>query len=521
MKLKYNIGVFALLLFLGSACDDGTLDHKDINIPDRPADGGENFEDDGVAEEPTTNAVLEIKFAEENRHQVIDGFGCAFAEWSHRIYTNTQREEVLRELFDPKTGLGLNIFRGEPFPHYEDPATGEVDFGMKRTYKLSATDPTLIDGFWDYYHGAEAGKAVQLGQMWLFDMVSNKYKDVNFILSTWSPAPSMKTTGSAQGGELVEGKEAQFANYLVQFIKEYEKRFGIKIYAISPSNEPDNDSHPWSCCTWDAAVLAKFCVKNLRPSLDEAGLYDTKIIFGEYSWWEPGADFISEGFEAYPELADPERTIAAGHGYVLFGDTKYVQYKAAEDKNIHVWNTETSNAITSYDGSWSDAMKWAESFHRYLSEANLNAFIWWAGARPCTNNESLIVLQEKVPGETYTKPDRFYSYGQFTKFIPRGSYRVDVESVYDEGSENPLPDNLLRSAYVTDDTYTMVLVNKSNDNIDTRISLSDKEFQNMRMYTSDENVKWKYTKINPAPSGARWISIPAKSVVTVTGNIKK
>lgn len=520
MKLKYNIGILALLLSLGSACDDGTLDHEDINIPDRPADGDENFEDDGVAEEPTTNAVLEIKFAEENRHQVIDGFGCAFAEWSHRIYTNTQREEVLRELFDPKTGLGLNIFRGEPFPHYEDPATGEIDFGMKRTYKLSASDPSLVDGFWDYYNGVEAGKAVQLGQMWLFDIVSSRYKDVSFILSTWSPAPSMKTNGSAKGGSLKEGQEKKYANYLVQFIKEYEKKFGIKIYAISPANEPNTDTNPWSCCLWQPENLAKFCVENLRPALDNAGLQETKIIFGEHSWWRNGADYVKEGFEAYPELADPERTIAAGHGYSLGSGTKYLQYDAAVEKGVHVWNTETSSTDT-YNGSWDNAMFWAESFHKYLSEANLNSFIWWAGARPCVNNESLIVLQEKVPGETYTKPDRFYSYGQFTKFIPRGSYRVDVESVYEDGTENPLPDNLLRSAYVTDDTYTMVLVNKSDEKIDTRISLSDKDFQNMRMYTSDENVKWKYTKINPAPSGARWISIPAKSVVTVTGNIKK
>ena len=70
-----------------------------------------------------------------------------------------------------------------------------------------------------------------------------------------------------------------------------------------------------------------------------------------------------------------------------------------------------------------DAM--GHNFHNYLAVSNLNAFVWWAGARPCTNNEALIRLEEALPGTNYERAARYYSYGQFTKFIPEGSRRVE------------------------------------------------------------------------------------------------
>ena len=75
MKKIYSLLFVALFLFLGYSCDDGSLDHSDVFIPE-PVE--ENFDDDGIAPEPTTTAVVRMKIGEENKHQVIDGFGCGF-----------------------------------------------------------------------------------------------------------------------------------------------------------------------------------------------------------------------------------------------------------------------------------------------------------------------------------------------------------------------------------------------------------------------------------------------------------
>ena len=77
------------------------------------------------------------------------------------------------------------------------------------------------------------------------------------------------------------------------------------------------------------------------------------------------------------------------------------------------------------------------------------------------------------------------------------------------------------TAYVKDDTYTIVLINLSQkESFSTLIEIEGVEFQNMRTYTSSEYVKWKHKKINPSQSGLRSITVPKYSVVTVTGKMK-
>ena len=96
---------------------------------------------------------------------------------------------------------------------------------------------------------------------------------------------------------------------------------------------------------------------------------------------------------------------------------------------------------------------------------------------------------------------------------------MDVEAVSSEADK--LPEELLVSAYIKDDTYTIVLVNASEkESFSTLVEIEGVEFQNMRTYTSSENVKWQQKKINPSSSGLRAITVPKYSVVTVTGKIK-
>lgn len=113
MKKIYALLFVSLLLFIGYSCEDGSLSHGDVYIPD-PVE--ESDEDDGFATEPTTTSVVRMSIGEGHQHQMIDGFGCGFAEWSHRIWNNNHRDAVMADLFGDN-GLKLNIFRGEVFPH--------------------------------------------------------------------------------------------------------------------------------------------------------------------------------------------------------------------------------------------------------------------------------------------------------------------------------------------------------------------------------------------------------------------
>lgn len=515
MKKIYSLLFIVLFLFLGYSCDDGSLDHSDVYIPDPVP---ENFEDDGIAAEPTTTAVIKLKIGEENKHQTIDGFGCAFCGWSHRVWNTMQRDAVVADLFS-EAGLNLNIFRGEVFPSYCNPSTEEIEFKMDRNFMLPPDDPSMINNYWRNYNGEECGEQVQLGQMWLVDQINKKYKHVKFFFSVWCPPVKWKSNGKLNGGSMKSNYYQQYAEYLMDFVNAYEKNLGIDIYAMSGWNEPDvlSSMGGWASCSWSVDQMADFTLNYLRPEMLKRGHNDMKLVYGENAWWKWATTHINNSLIKYPKLAD-QNLIVAGHGYSS-SDESIAPFEEAEKKNLHIWQTEISDDKDRQE-TWPDAMKWAKTFHTYLVNGNVSGFVWWAGARPCsTTGENLIQLEEALPSTKFYRVPRYYSYGQFTKFIERDAVRVDVETIPTETDK--FPEELYASAYIKDDTYTLVLVNSSQkESFTTLLEIDGVEFQNMRTYTSSEDVKWQHKKVNPSLSGLRSITVPKYSVVTVTGKMK-
>lgn len=504
-----------LFLFLGYSCDDGSLDHSDVYIPDPVP---ENFEDDGIVDEPTTTSVIKVKIGDNNKHQVIEGFGCAFCGWSHRIWNTMERDAVMNDLFG-KSGLGLNIFRGEIFPSYGNPTTGDIEFKMDRNFMLQPDDPTMINNYWRDYNGEECGEQMQLGQMWLVDQISKKYQDVKLFFSVWCPPIKWKTNNQLNGGSLKPEYNKEYAKYLMDFIDAYEKKFGVDIYALSGWNEPDElaSKGGWATCAWTVDGMRDFAFNDLLPEMQKRGHGDMKLIYAENAQWAWANLFINESLEKYPELA--ELNIAmAGHGYST-EDEHIMAFEKAMEYKVPIWQTEVSDD-KKREETWPDAMTWAKTFHTYLTQGNVSGFVWWAGARPCsTTGENLIQLEEALPSTFYYRVPRYYTYGQYTKYIQPDAVRVDVEAIPSETDK--FPEDMLLSAYVKDDTYTIVLVNMSEkESFSTLLEIEGVEFQHMRTYTSTEDVQWRHKKINPSASGLRAITVPKYSVVTITGKIK-
>lgn len=516
-KIKYIISLAFSVLILGfgiTACND----EKSVDLPTPPdfIDPGLADEDDGVVEEPTTNAKVKVLFSEENKFQEIDGFGCAIAGWSGRLYTNLKREEVLDRLFG-KNGLNLKFYRGYVCETYAK--HGTLDFGWDRKYNLPADHPSLVSDYWSISYDIE-----ELGQMWALDYVRKNFPDVEVLHSSWSPLQMWKSSGNLNNGKLKREHYQDYAAYIVDFIEGMEKATGSKTSYVSPANEPNSSSASWAACGWSAEELTDFVIDNLRPELDKRGHQNIAIVIGEHAWWQNGGTMISNMIKYRPEIVK-QNVIAAGHGYFT-GDAKIVPYTDAVNNNLKVWNTETSST-SNYDGSWKDGMNWAKTFHTYLANGNINSFMWWAGARPTTNNESLIRLEAEIPGTYYETPEamRYYTYGHFTKYIPIGSYRYATEVKVDGGdpSIQDFLDKLLITAYVDDvnNEYAIVIVNLDQTvSQDIIFEIENLGIKNMQKYESIETYQWKKTKINPSvETSSRYTTILPYSVTTLKGKL--
>lgn len=464
---------------------------------------------------PAQQAEASIVLLWDSVKQQIDGFGVAQAGWADQLYAHKNREKVMDEMFGDN-GLRLNILRGEIFPHYWDNKKDQ-DFNLKDNLDIALTDTFFCQ---------KSDDLLRRGQLWLTLFAKNKYHVDKLFFSTWSAPAYMKSNGKVSQGELSPEYNQAFADYLAGFYKAYAS-VGLEPYAISPSNEPSYAA-PWNSSLWTPEKMGDFIFNYLGPTFQREQI-PAKIIFGENPLWAASSAMIAPGtslyftntiLEKFPEITQ-YNLIAAGHGYKLPesipGDkdslkTLITPLSLAEANHIPVWVTEISD-IDPLDNSMSDGLKWANTYHTYLTDANVNAFIWWAGAMPTTNNESLIVLDTDRMGYSLTK--RFDTFGNFTRYITPESERIATEL-------SGKTDSLLVSAYKQDEKYTVVLINNAQAPIVTSLQLNGSQPDNdLNGYLTDENNRWTPIKYTRNKDKSCLLEIPSRCVITFTGSVNK
>ena len=448
--------------------------------------------------------------------QTIDGFGVGEADWADDIFIFPKREQVLDALFAPD-GLNANILRGEIFPHY---ATGKLQADF-----ATASDTSLHVA--QHPEKVERNDLLRRGQFWLTSHVQQKYPEVRFTFSTWSPPAWMKDGNRAtelypaSQGKLKSEHYQHYADYLADFCEAYNKA-GIPIYAVSPSNEPGYAA-PWNSCLWTPQEMGDFIQHNLLPTLQKRNL-KVKVLFGENPAWSTvfdrlkmisSADFVNNVLQTHADM--PEKNIiSAGHGYVLpdtiplpaeLRRTPIVPFEEALKRNIPMWVTEISD-ITPLDVSMEDGLRWATAFHEYLMEAQVSAIIWWLGAQPTKTNESLIVLNQQEG--SFIKTKRYDTFGNYTRYIPRGSRGMGNQP-------NGLPEEVKVSSFRYGNQFTIVVVNPTDRQLTSQLLLENGKVVkgSLRNYITTADKQWSEGTI----TGSTLEFLP-QSVTTFTGEIQ-
>lgn len=448
--------------------------------------------------------------------QTIDGFGVGEADWADDIFIFPKREQVLDALFAPD-GLNANILRGEIFPHY---ATGKLQADF-----ATASDTSLHVA--QHPEKVERNDLLRRGQFWLTSHVQQKYPEVRFTFSTWSPPAWMKDGNRAtelypaSQGKLKSEHYQHYADYLADFCEAYNKA-GIPIYAVSPSNEPGYAA-PWNSCLWTPQEMGDFIQHNLLPTLQKRNL-KVKVLFGENPAWSTvfdrlkmisSADFVNNVLQTHADM--PEKNIiAAGHGYVLpdtiplpaeLRRTPIVPFEEALKRNIPMWVTEISD-ITPLDVSMEDGLRWATAFHEYLMEAQVSAIIWWLGAQPTKTNESLIVLNQQEG--SFIKTKRYDTFGNYTRYIPRGSRGMGNQP-------NGLPEEVKVSSFRYGNQFTIVVVNPTDRQLTSQLLLENGKVVkgSLRNYITTADKQWSEGTITEST-----LEFLPQSVTTFTGEIQ-
>ena len=220
----------------------------------------------------------------------------------------------------------------------------------------------------------------------------------------------MKSNNSVDnGGSLLTADYQAYANQLATYVVNMKKQYGINLYAVSIQNEP-NANTTYESCIWSGKQFHDF-IPYLYNALSNSGVAATKILMPEKSGW---VFDLATNTMLDPATA-PMAGILAGHGYGNNSDNKL----RVNNYGKSLWETENCDLHGTSEPSITNGLTWAITIHRFLTIAQVNAWHYWD-----MNNtvNGLGLYQNWVP----TK--RLYCYGQFTRFIRPGYYRIGVTS---------------------------------------------------------------------------------------------
>ncbi len=378
------------------------------------------------------------------QYQKVRGFGGAFTESSAHNYANMS-EEKKKELIEAYFGEnGLRYNFGRVHMNSCDFALGNYTYiedgdGELKTFSIEHDTKEILPLIKD------AQKA--------------SGREIQFLLSPWSPPAFMKTNGDMNhGGKLKEEYYGAWADYFVRFIQAY-KEAGIKISYLTVQNEP-MAVQTWDSCIYTAKEEGAFVRDYLGPALKRAGLSDVAIFV-----WDHNKE---EAYNRFKETVADERTLnyvtgAAVHWYTgdHFEAIEMIR-KMYPDKEVFFTEGCVEYSRFADSGEVQKAEMYAHDILGNLN-AGINAYLDWnlfldeKGGPNHVGNFCAAPIMCNASEDSYEKRLTYYYIGHFSRYVEPGAVRIGTTRYTDQveavGFINP------------DGTRTLILLNKTKNEV--------------------------------------------------------
>jgi glucosylceramidase len=374
--------------------------------------------------------------------QTFLGIGGALTDASAETFAKLpkdKQQELLTAYYDPQKGIGYTLGRTN---------IHSCDFSSASYTYVKEGDSSLQSFSIDHDR--------QFRIPFIKQVIAAAGGKLTLFCSPWSPPAWMKTNnGMLHGGKLKPENYQTWADYMVKFIKAYEKE-GIPIWGATIQNEP-MATQTWESCIYSAEEERDFLKKNLGPTFEKEGLSDKKIIV-----WDHNRDLIEQ--RASTILSDPDAAkYAWGIGFhwyedwsggsQMFENVRKV-HESFPDK--HLVFTEGCNGPFSMDSirNWPLGERYGRSMINDFNNGTVGWTDWnvlldeQGGPNHVRNFCFAPVHADTRTGQLiYT--NAYYYIGHFSKFIHPVAKRV-----ISAASRSPF----LTTAFVNEDGKLVVVV---------------------------------------------------------------
>lgn len=470
-------------------------------------------------------------------YQTISNFGASDA-WSCQFVGNwpdDKRNKIADLLFSRDTyadgspkGIALSLWRF----NIGAGSTQQADeSGIKDEWRR-AESFLNNDGSYNWQN--------QAGQVWF--LKAAKKRGVNQFLGFNNSPPAQFTVNGkayASGGKvnIAAAKYDAFATYLAKVVKGVKQASKVEFDYISPVNEPQWD---WSDGGQEGCPYSNVEISGLVKSINKEFMKDnikSKILICEagsinYLFTagdKPGKghqlnDFFRPGSANYiGNLPAVSKTIAA-HSYFTTSPMvsavkarKALADSVATIKGLNFWQSEyciLGDNAGEIDGNKRDlginaALYLASVIHTDLTAANASAWQWWTAISAYDYKDGLIYIDKNKTDGNFYPSKMLWAMGNYSRFIPPGSVRLDAEVAAAEDSP------LLVSAFKNGKNLTVVIINPTADNVIAGFNTQNARVQFTSSYITSQADELKAGKI----TGIKNV-VPARSIITLTGVIK-
>jgi len=388
--------------------------------------------------EPSSGSGIptaQINLYPDSTFQSMDGFGITLSQGSasHLLaMSDSARQSVLQELF----GSGEKDIRIS----YLRLAVAASDlnafpFSYNDLKDPRATDPTLSQFSLSYD---------TLDVLPILKQILAVNPQITLMASPWSPPTWMKDNRDTRGGSLLPEFEASYAQYLVKYIQEMDKR-GFTIDALTIQNEPLHPGNNPSLLML-ADQQARFIGQHLGPAFRQAGI-QTKIVIYDHNADRPD----------YPisVLSDPKANpFIDGAAFHLYGgqiEALSEVHRAFPDKHLY-FTEQWVGAPGNLEGDIAWHVKnlligaprnWAKTVLEWNVSSNpeLTPHTNRGGCDRCLGAITL-------DGDAVIRNPAYYVIAHASKFVDPGSYRIG----------STLPEGLPNVAFLRADGKQVLIV---------------------------------------------------------------
>ena len=410
------------------------------DIPENPADGDVRVivtsgdrsrllaEMDGLQFGETYSTTSTITVNSSETYQEIDGFGFTLTEGSAEVImslTSEKQEELLQDLFNPETGIGVSVIRL---------GIGATDLS---SYVYSYNDN---DGDTDMSEFSLEGPDTQYTIPVLLKALAIN-PDIKVMATPWSAPEWMKFDNNYLNNDYYSA----YALYFVKYLQAMQA-YGIDIWAVTPQNEPLNTTNnPSMGMTQEDQYT--FVNNYLGPQLESAGFGDVKIICYDHNC-------DNTEFPIYVS----QSSYVDGSAFHLYGGDISAMTTVYDATGKDVYFTEQYTAST---GDFQGDFSWhlrnvligaPNNYSKTVLEWNLanNSSMGPHTEGGCDTCLGAITVENST---SYTKNVAYYIIAQASKFVKPGAVRLGCSST-------SLPATAFKN---TDGSYVVICHNENTD----------------------------------------------------------